>query len=95
MKLLPPDVCKNLSGMSSKPIGVGISVGSRFCKGEYNEASPWMLTVRKEGLRALSLSELRHESMMIFADPKAQQMTSKAIFKLKAAPSPIQDLDRC
>lgn len=56
------DICKNLLGMSGKPLGVGFNVGSRFAKGEYNKASPRMLKIKKEDLRALSISQFRRES---------------------------------
>lgn len=56
------DVCKTLLGMSSKPIGVGFNVGSRFCKGEYSKTNPRVLKVKKEDLRALTVTEFRQES---------------------------------
>jgi hypothetical protein len=56
------DYCKGLMGMSAKPIGVGFNVGSRFCKGEYNKATPRMLKIAKEDLRALSIAGFRRES---------------------------------
>lgn len=56
------DVCKSMLSMSSKPIGVGFNVGSRFCKGGYSKARPRMLKMKKEDLRALSFAQFRDES---------------------------------
>jgi hypothetical protein len=52
----------NRLGISSKAFGVGFNVGSRFCKTEFNKASPRMLKVKKEDFRALTLEEFKKES---------------------------------
>ena len=56
------DVCKSMLSMSGKPIGVGFSVEGRFCKGKYSKARSRMLKMKKENLRALSVTQFRHES---------------------------------